>query len=68
MTTTGAPPSTTSATSDTPETNIYKYNIILYKKCNQILMLQYIHSIFSIIFVGFIIYIFYTILKNKKTF
>jgi hypothetical protein len=66
MTTTGAPMTTSSAPKD--EINqIIEYNIILYKKCNQMIILQYIHSIISILFVSLIIYVFYTILKNKKT-
>ena len=78
MTTTGAPmvPVTTTVDSsykrtfgnnDDKET---EYNIILsnkvYKICDQIIILQYIHSIISLIFVMSIIYVFYTILKNKK--
>lgn len=71
MTTTGAQ-STTAV--PTPSTTIVdekyiqplEYNIILYKKCDQIIILQYIHSIISIILVIIILYVFYTILKNKK--
>ena len=65
MTTTGAP-MTTSSTSKDEITQIIEYNIILYKKCNQMIILQYIHSIISILFVSLIIYVFYTILKNKR--
>ncbi len=63
MTTTGAP----SLPDSTSNNNLYtEYNIILYKKCDQIIILQYIHSIISIILVILMMYVFYTILKNKK--
>ncbi len=45
---------------------ILEYNIILYKKCNEIIILQYIHSIISIILVLSIIYVFYIILKRNQ--
>jgi hypothetical protein len=43
-----------------------EYNIILYNKCNQIIILQYIHSIISIILVFVLIYIFYQFLKKNN--
>jgi hypothetical protein len=72
MTTTGAqsttavPSPSTNSTVDEKYNQYLEYNIILYKKCDQIIILQYIHSIISIILVMIILYVFYTILKNKK--
>ncbi len=81
MTTTGAPRPNVSTTTSAPneQNNDYKttfsqeeknqiieYNVILYKKCNEIIILQYIHSIISIFLVLAIIYVFYIILKRNQ--
>ena len=60
MTTTGAP-SVSESTSD--NNSQIEYNIILYKICDQIIILQYIYSI---ILISFMLYLFYVILEKTK--
>ncbi len=57
---------TTSGDNQSLNKDNIEYNIILFKKCDQIIIIQYIHSIISIVLIIAMLYIFYTILKKNN--